>query len=345
MTMQSPVLREVSSSRQKEIDVDSIEYGLDVVLSHFEKPVDGCFPWRIMTWLTQKEGRYQVQVNSREEAITMFKQSNLLDCRLSAYPFPVPELNGINGQIPNFFLSDLDRKIFKTDNLLKQALAKTLQNFDSKLRGAKPTAIFTGGDYHLLQPLDADIVLEMQDIFKEFIPFEPSRRLMQYAEMLMTSGMADPVHNNTVAFNNCLIRIPNSYNSKYIQRDGEKIILTPQSRVRIEQLSNGYLQRPNIRYLLEGLWESLIQLRNDEISDRLLDEQRRIRFEIRHPYDVSPHYQSNRIDWIERLMEKPLEDSCRKGIFGGLLRTQTNPAGHAGRIHTKMYVPLITEVR
>ena len=82
-----------------------------------------------------------------------------------------------------------------------------------------------------------------------------------------------------------------------------KIILTPQSRVRIEQLSNGY--KPNIRYL----WESLIQLRNDEISDRLLDEQRRIRFEIRHPCNVSPtpHYQSNRIDWIERLIEKPLD--------------------------------------
>jgi hypothetical protein len=118
-----------------------------------------------------------------------------------------------------------------------------------------------------------------------------------------------------------MIRIPNSYNSKYAQKDSNgEIILTPQSRVRIEQLSNGY--KPNIRYLLEGLWESLIQLRNDEISDRLLDEQRRIRFEIRHPYDVSPttaHYQSkvrgcqqsNRMDWMERLIEKPL-DNFRK---------------------------------
>ncbi|MGB8935590.1 MAG: hypothetical protein WCC17_10855 [Candidatus Nitrosopolaris sp.] len=306
-------------SRQREIDVDknSIEYGLDVVLSHLEKPLDR-FPWRIMTFLTVKQERYQVQVNNREEAIALFKQSNLLDCRISAYPFPVPELNGINGQIPNFFLSDLDRKNFKTDKLLKQALQRTLQNFDSKLKGAKPTVIFTGGGYHLLQPLDADIVLETLDIFKEFIRFEPSRRLMQYAEMLITDGKADPVHNNTVAFSNCMIRIPNSYNSKYVQKDSNgEIILTPQSRVRIEQLSNGIISKedprwykPNIRYLLEGLWESLIQERNNEISKGFLDEKKRILFEIKHPYDVSPpkpHY-PNRIDWIERLLENPLGD-------------------------------------
>jgi hypothetical protein len=228
----------------------------DVILSHLEKPVDGRFPWRIMTFLTQG----QVQVSSREEAIAMFKQSNLLDCRISAYPFPIPELNGINAQIPNLFLSDLDKKSFKTDKLFRQALQRTLQNFDNKLHGAKPTVIFTGGGCHLLQPLDADIVLEAQDIFKEFA--EPSRRLMQYAEMLMTDGKADPVHNNTVAFSNCMIRIPNSYNSKYVRRDGDIDLV--RSKVRIVQLGSTY--RPNIRYLLEGLWEHLIQLRNNEIS-------------------------------------------------------------------------------
>jgi hypothetical protein len=214
--MESPVL---SSQR------DSIEYGLDVIVSHLEKPPVGGFPWRIMTWLTQKHGRYQVQVNSREEAIAMFKQSNLLDCRISAYPYPVPELNDINAQIPNFFLSDLDKKSFKTDRLFNQALQRTSQNFDSKLKGAKPTVIWTGGGYHLLQSLDADNVLETQDVFKEFA--EPSRRLMQYAEMLMTDGKADPVHNNTVAFSNCMIRVPNSYNTKYIPKDsnGEPILI------------------------------------------------------------------------------------------------------------------------
>jgi hypothetical protein len=126
---------------------------------------------------------------------------------------------------------------------------------------------------------------------------------MQYTEVLMTNGMADQVHNNTVAFSNCLIRIPNSHNSKYIPKDvNGRIILTspfpPQSKVRIEQSWNGY--KPNIRYLLEGLWEQLIQLRNNEISERM-------RFEIKHPYDVSPCFPEFQvIDWVDRLLQNPL---------------------------------------
>ena len=59
-------------------DLTSIEYGLDFILSHLEKPAGSKqFPWRIMTYLTQG----QVQVSSREEAISEFKKSNLVDCR------------------------------------------------------------------------------------------------------------------------------------------------------------------------------------------------------------------------------------------------------------------------
>lgn len=133
------------------------------------------------------------------------EQSHLIDCRLSAYPYPVPEINGTNAQIPNFFLSDLDKNRFKTNKALEQCLQQSLQNYEIKLHGAKPTVLWTGGGYHILQSLDADIVLERQNIFKEFIPFNPSRELMRYAEMLMTDGKADPVHNSTVAFGNCIL--------------------------------------------------------------------------------------------------------------------------------------------
>jgi hypothetical protein len=50
--------------------------------------------------------------------------------------------------------------------------------------------------------------------------------------------------------------------------------------------------------------EHLIQLRNNEILERA-------RFEIKHPYDVTPQFQS--FDgwdwgWVERLLQKPLGD-------------------------------------
>ena len=63
------------------IDLTSIEYGLDIILSHFEPPY---FPRRISTYLTA--GR-QIIVNNRDEALARFIQSNLLDCRISAYPY------------------------------------------------------------------------------------------------------------------------------------------------------------------------------------------------------------------------------------------------------------------
>ncbi|MGB8935997.1 MAG: hypothetical protein WCC17_12915 [Candidatus Nitrosopolaris sp.] len=98
----------------------------------------------------------------------------------------------------------------------------------------------------MLQPILADIVLEMESVFIVFA--EPSRKLMQYAEKLVTDNKGDPCHRSTVSFNNCMIRIPGSYNSKYVQfNDMGKVVNTPESEVRIAQRWDGY--RPNIRWL------------------------------------------------------------------------------------------------
>jgi hypothetical protein len=281
----------------------SIESGLDFILSHF-KPEE-LFPRRISTRVT--EGR-QITVKDMDEAIARFKQSNLLDCRISIYPFPVPEHKSYNRQTPDIFLSDLDRKNFKTDRLFQQCLRHTLQNFKDKLHGANPTVLWSGGGYHLLQPLDADIVLEMESIFAEFD--EPSRNLMRYAEKLMTDNKADPVHCNTVAFGNCMVRIPGSYNSKYIQFDDRHEVIVnipPQSEVKIIHRWDGY--KPNIRWLLEGYWVYLIQERNNEALERLRQEQKRLRFERKYPSRCQSQQQaSNKIGWIESLYRLSLDD-------------------------------------
>ncbi len=47
---------------------------------------------------------------------------------------------------------------------------------------------------------------------------ERSRRLMHFAEKLVTSNKADSCHNNTISFNNCMT---GSYNSKYVGFNGE----------------------------------------------------------------------------------------------------------------------------
>jgi hypothetical protein len=121
----------------------SIEEGLDFILSHFKPPY---FPRMISTYLTAMIRPWQVLVYSREEALARFKQSNRLDCRISAYPYPVPVTrDGVNMQTTDFFLSDLDRKDFKTNKSFDEAMGQTLQNFKDRLHGANPSVTWSGG--------------------------------------------------------------------------------------------------------------------------------------------------------------------------------------------------------
>ena len=80
---------------------------------------------------------------------------------------------------------------------------------------------------------------------------------MQYAEKLVTNNKGDPCHCNTVSFNNCMIRITGSYNTKYIHFNDKSEVLniSRQSEVRIVQrwdgtgpISSGYLK--NTGYIL-----------------------------------------------------------------------------------------------
>jgi len=217
----------------------SIESGLDFILTHLES--DKQFPRRISTYFSDDK---KIMVNSKAEALLKFRESNLLDSKISAFRYPVPAVRGINAQVPDFFMSDLDRrdKRFKTNKAFKQCLQQTLQNYDIKLHGANPTVLWSGGGFTLLQPLEADVILEMESIYSEFD--EPSRKLMHYAEKLMTDNNADLCHKPS--FENCMIRIPGSYNSKYVQRnDNDEIVsMTSQSTM---SSWDGY--KPNVRYL------------------------------------------------------------------------------------------------
>ena len=87
--------------------LDTIEEGLDFILSHVGEPI---WPRTIFTKTLGK----QYTVYSREEAIARFKQSNLLDCRVNAYP-DYTEFKGINRQSPNLIFIDIDRCLFRTE--------------------------------------------------------------------------------------------------------------------------------------------------------------------------------------------------------------------------------------
>jgi hypothetical protein len=169
----------------------------------------------------------------------------------------------------------------------------------------------------------ADVLLEMESVFADFV--EPSRKLMQYAEKLVTDSKGDPCHRSTVSFSNCMIRVPGSYNSKYIQFNdkGEVVNIPPESQVSIVQKWDGY--RPNIRWLLKDYWIYLIQERNNEALRRIHCEQKRLRFEKKYPDNrISDTQRIDRIDWIESLYVKSLDDFrkyCIWRIFTPIIRS------------------------
>ncbi len=288
-------------------DCVSIEEGLDLILSLLEPDNDGTyFPRRISTKMT--DGR-QIMVNNKEEALSEYRKSGLLDCEISAYRYPIPTVRGINTQPVNFTKIDVDGKSFKTNKALEQCLQDVLNNCRNKL-GTSPTVLWSGGGYHPLLSFDTkskdgdDIVLELESIFREFhSPLQAvSQKFMKYVEKLMTDNRADSNHNPSLG--SCLVRIPGSFNSKYKDKDGN---LLPKSKVCIARLGDG--NRPSITRLLEGFWGYLIQERNNEQMIRLYNEQRRIRRGIRFPDTLQrPQYLQNEMDWVKRLLDTPLHD-------------------------------------
>jgi hypothetical protein len=118
----------------------------------------------------------------------------------------------------------------------------------------KPTVTWSGHGYHIYQPVEA-FVLEEES---EFVKFEqPSRRFIQFAEQYLSNKKSDPCHSFTMSFNNCMLRIPGSYNSKSDHAIEE---------VRIIQKWDGF--RPSIKPLLFDFYLYLQDLKLKNIQQQ-----------------------------------------------------------------------------
>lgn len=226
----------------------TVEQGLDYILGHFYTDIDigvsssDLWPRTISTKTTQ--GR-QIIVYSREEALARFKQANLLDCRISAYPSRKYYKRHL---APNFLFIDLDSQSLELNKELRQTLSnmKRLLENDS----VEPTVLWSGKGYHIYLPTDALVLEDATNIFEDIEIYDPSRRFMQWSEQYLTDGKADPCHSKGVSFNNCMLRVPGSINSKNC------------NQVRIIQRWNGV--RPSIKPLLYDFYIYLADIKLKE---------------------------------------------------------------------------------
>jgi hypothetical protein len=184
-------------------DYSSIFIGVDFLLKHLAKPE---FPRTIATKLT--EGR-QIVVANKEGALSYYQASNFMDCRLAAYPYT----GNKDPQIIDFVMIDLDLNNFKfSRKKLDQALNKILLKLTKDL--VEPTVIWSGNGYHILVPIDPlESILEDPPEFSRFK--EPSKNILRFLEKHVSNGKSDSVHNRTVSFGNCMLRVPGSLNSKH----------------------------------------------------------------------------------------------------------------------------------
>ena len=265
--------------------------GLGFILNHLSKPV---FPRKISTY---ESSNRTFQVDNMDEILTAFMDSRFIDCRVNAFPL----LREGKSWIPDLFFIDLDLSDFKSRKELELAKAHILRNISKYLgRDTKPTLLWSGNGYHIIQPVYCpvnDYLINQK--FKEFadtriiVNGNPAEEFLRFAKILLSENKADKNHNPS--FRSCLLRVPGSINLK----NG--------SQVRIVQEWNGY--RPTItKELFVNFHEYLIQKKIDynlEQEKQLKELQKWKRKNYNNNFGNNFH---NYYNWIEKLLETPVED-------------------------------------
>lgn len=274
----------------------SIKENLNFILSHFEGQHE-LFPRTIMTLDTrgQKKIDYKTDVQtSKNDIFGYFRQSGFMDCKINAFPYTT-EHTRVNFEVKNktaatFIMIDLDLRDLGSREKLDSQLKKTLSKLSLKFnKETHPTVLWTGNGYHIYQPVEG-MVFEKQKVFHDFLPYvdkDLTTEFLRFAERFFTNGRSDPNHQPSIK--SCLIRVPGTINSK----NGDE--------VKVIQKWDG--NRPSIKYINADFRRYLIQRRIDKIKEKGKGQKKSSPYYIHHN-----NSNTQRIEWIENLLQTPLED-------------------------------------
>ena len=232
--------------------------GLKFLLGHFTEPL---WPRRISTILS--ENRQFPIYEGERHALARFKVANLVDCRISAYPF-FTEYKGVVRQTYDLLFIDLDKSPavpfggYTSQQILDVSLSATLQNMKQTLKDKDvfPTVLWSGNGYHIILPVQKlDIPFESDTMFCKFK--QPSKEFLKFVAHLLSGGRSD--QNNKPTLLSCMLRVPFSFNSKKLLQGCSE----EDSLVTIKQKWNGY--RPSIKPLLVSFYVYLNHLETQKI--------------------------------------------------------------------------------
>jgi len=190
-----------------------------------------------------------------------------------------------------------------------------------------PTVLWTGNGYHIYLPIQATVLDQYDRLAKDKYPslfsmynskyygYFVSEIFLKFAEILFTDGKADPQHRPK--FKTCLIRIPDTYNSKCLSKGKSN----EESKIKVVQKWNDC--RLTIKLLKKDFWRWITK---EDINKRLLLK-RNGRSQInRFDQSISKDFQ---INWIEQLLQKGLPDGRKETlrlILGPYLAKRKNYA-------------------
>ena len=133
----------------------------------------------------------------------------------------------------------------------------------------------------------------------KYYGYSVSEVFLKFAKDYFTDGKADPQHRPK--YKSCLIRIPNSSNSKCLSEGLSK----EESKVKVIQKWNGY--RIPIQLLTKYFMRWLIQ---EEITQRSIIKENK-HFQGKNNGSTTNNFQ---IGWIERLLQRGIPDGRKEAL-------------------------------
>lgn len=267
------------------IEKNKITDNIKFILSHFVGQ-EFLYPRSIMTPKTNG----QIFIDNYDQLYNYFIDAELTDCRINAYPL---HYRGERNKLyPSFIFIDLDLSLCSTCKFpirkLDYILDQTLNKIKNEINGT-PTVLWTGGGYHIYQPIkivtkdEVKLPLESFKELEEFVPFvrnDLTTEFIRFAANVFTCGKGDPKHNPSTS--SCLLRVPGTINSKNNEE------------VEIIQKWNG----------LEAISNDMILSFSEHLMQRKLEIEEQKKRE-----DKTLSVKDDRkINWIEKLLQTQISD-------------------------------------